>query len=189
VLRQREGLLRQRPPGRGLPRARALVGPGARRQRRAEGGAGPVQEPHGPGCQVQRGALPDRDGGQAARRGHEPPRPPHRDHREPARWWVQVPDGNGGWKAVPDQFKNPTVPAAKFNEALFQTVTSDKLRVAFTNNPGRYTAIAEIQVFDTGREVPPVSNEAPVVTAARDASADGNLSTRLVATASDDGIP
>src|SRR5690606_21708836 len=47
----------------------------------------------------------------------------------------------------------------------------------------------EIQVFDTGREVPPVSNEAPVVTAARDASADGNLSTRLVATASDDGTP
>jgi len=110
-------------------------------------------------------------------------------YREPARWWVQVPDGNGGWKAVPNQFKNPKVPAAKFNEALFETVTSDKLRVAFTNNPGYYTAIAEIQVFDTGREVPPVSNEAPVVTAARDASADGNLSTRLVATASDDGIP
>ena len=50
-------LLRQRPPGRGLPRARALVGPGARRQRRLEGGAGPVQEPDRPDGEVQRGAV------------------------------------------------------------------------------------------------------------------------------------
>jgi len=110
-------------------------------------------------------------------------------YREPARWWVQVPDGNGGWKEVPNQFKNPTVPAAKFNEALFETVTTDKLRVAFTNNPTFFTAISEIQVFKSGRAVPPVTNQAPVVTAARDASGDGNLSTRLVGTASDDGIP
>lgn len=110
-------------------------------------------------------------------------------YREPARWWVQVPDGNGGWAEVPGQFKNPTVPAAKFNEALFDSVSSDKLRIAFTNNPTFFTAIAEIQVFDSGRPVPPVTNQAPVVTAARDGSADGNLSTRLVGTASDDGIP
>ncbi|GAA1022311.1 carbohydrate-binding protein [Acrocarpospora pleiomorpha] len=110
-------------------------------------------------------------------------------YREPARWWIQVPNGSGGWKEVPGQFKNPTVPAAKFNEALFQSVTADKVRIAFTNNPTLYTAISEIQVFDSGREVPPVSNQAPVVTAARDGSADGNLSTKLVGTASDDGIP
>jgi hypothetical protein len=110
-------------------------------------------------------------------------------YREPARWFVQVPDGNGGWRAVPDQFKDPAVPAAKFNEALFPTVTADKLRVAFTNRPTLFTAISEIQVFNSGREVPPVSNQAPVITAARDGSADGNLSTSLVATASDDGIP
>ncbi|MEU8298878.1 discoidin domain-containing protein [Micromonospora sp. NPDC048909] len=110
-------------------------------------------------------------------------------YREPARWWVQVPDGNGGWKEVPGQFKNPTVPAAKFNEALFESVTSNKVRIAFTNNPTFYTAISEIQVFDSGRDVPPVSNKAPTVTATRDGSADGNLSTRLVGTASDDGIP
>ncbi|SIM61670.1 Ig-like domain (group 4) [Micromonospora cremea] len=110
-------------------------------------------------------------------------------YREPARWWVQVPDGDGGWKEVPGQFKNPTVPSAKFNEALFDTVTSNKLRIAFTNNPTFYTAISEIQVFDSGRDVPEVSNQAPVVTAARDGSADGNLSTMLVGTASDDGIP
>ncbi|MFF0370016.1 Ig-like domain-containing protein [Micromonospora sp. NPDC005087] len=110
-------------------------------------------------------------------------------YREPARWWVQVPDGDGGWKEVPGQFKNPTVPSAKFNEALFDTVTSSKLRIAFTNNPTFYTAISEVQVFDSGRDVPEVSNQAPVVTAARDGSADGNLSTRLVGTASDDGIP
>lgn len=110
-------------------------------------------------------------------------------YHEPSRWWVQVPDGSGGWKEVPNQFKNPTVPAAKFNEALFRTVTSNKVRIAFTNSPTFYTAIAEIQVFDSGREVPPVANQAPVVTATRDGSSDGNLSTRLVGTASDDGIP
>ncbi|MEV1329375.1 PxKF domain-containing protein [Micromonospora costi] len=110
-------------------------------------------------------------------------------YREPARWWIQVPDGHGGWSAVPDQFKNPAVPAAKFNEALFRTVTSDRLRVAFTNSPTFYTAISEVQVFDSGREVPPVANQAPTVTATRDGSADGNLSTRLVGTAADDGVP
>ncbi|SBT42841.1 PxKF domain-containing protein [Micromonospora narathiwatensis] len=110
-------------------------------------------------------------------------------YHEPSRWWVQVPNGSGGWKEVPDQFKNPTVPAAKFNEALFKTVNSNKVRIAFTNSPTYYTAIAEIQVFNSGRDVPAVSNQAPVVTATRDGSADGNLSTRLVATASDDGIP
>ncbi|MBE1489390.1 Ig-like domain-containing protein [Plantactinospora soyae] len=110
-------------------------------------------------------------------------------YREPARWWIQVPDGDGGWKEVPGQFKNPTVPSAKFNEALFEKVTSNKLRIAFTNNPTFFTAISEIQVFDSGRDVPEVSNQGPVVTATRDGSADGNLSTRLVGTASDDGIP
>ncbi|GAA4160326.1 Ig-like domain-containing protein [Phytohabitans flavus] len=110
-------------------------------------------------------------------------------YREPARWWIQVPDGNGGWKEVPNQAKNPTVPAAKFNEALFNTVSAGKVRVAFTNNPTFFTAISEIQVFNSGRDVPPVSNLAPVVTATRDGSQDGNLSTRLVGTASDDGIP
>ncbi|MDG4798034.1 Ig-like domain-containing protein [Micromonospora sp. WMMD1082] len=110
-------------------------------------------------------------------------------YREPARWWVQVPDGAGGWREVPDQFKNPTVPSAKFNEALFATVTSDKLRIAFTNNPTFFTAVSEIQVFDSGRDVPEVANQAPVVTAGRDGAGDGNLSTRLVGTASDDGIP
>jgi hypothetical protein len=110
-------------------------------------------------------------------------------YREPARWWVQVPDGNGGWREVPNQFHNPSVVTAKFNEALFNTVTTNKIRIAFTNAPTLYTAISEIQVFNSGREVPPVSNQAPVVTATRDASGDGNQSTRLVATASDDGVP
>ncbi|ROP34878.1 Ig-like domain-containing protein [Saccharothrix texasensis] len=110
-------------------------------------------------------------------------------YREPARWWVQLPDGDGGWHEVPDQFKNPALPSAKFNEALFDTVTAGKVRVAFSDSPGHHTAISEIQVFDSGREVPDVANQAPVVTATRDASADGNLSTRLVGTALDDGVP
>lgn len=110
-------------------------------------------------------------------------------YHEPSRWWVQVQDANGDWKAVPNQFHDPAIPAAKLNEALFGTVTSDKLRVAFTNDPGHFTAISEIQVFDSGRDVPPTFNQAPVVTAAQDASDDGNLSTHLTATVSDDGVP
>ncbi|MEV6866886.1 discoidin domain-containing protein [Streptosporangium subroseum] len=110
-------------------------------------------------------------------------------YHEPARWWVQVPDGSGGWKEVPGQSKNPAVPTAKFNEALFDTVSAGKVRIVFTNSPTYYTAISEIQVFDSGRDVPEVTNQAPAVTATRDGSADGNLSTRLVGTASDDGVP
>ncbi|MFG1706673.1 discoidin domain-containing protein [Nonomuraea sp. M3C6] len=110
-------------------------------------------------------------------------------YHEPARWWIQVPDGNGGWKEVPGQFKNPAVPTAKFNEALFDTVSADKVRVVFTNSPTYFSAISEIQVFNSGRDVPEVTNQAPAVTATRDGSADGNLSTRLVGTASDDGVP
>ncbi|GAA4562953.1 galactose-binding domain-containing protein [Planotetraspora kaengkrachanensis] len=110
-------------------------------------------------------------------------------YHEPARWWIQVPDGSGGWKEVPGQFKSPAVPTAKFNEALFDAVSSDKVRVVFTNSPTYFTAISEIQVFNSGREVPEVTNQAPAVTATRDGSADGNLSTRLVGTASDDGVP
>ena len=111
-------------------------------------------------------------------------------YHEPARWWVQVPDGNGGWKAVPDQFKNPTLPQAKFNEALFENLTSSKVRIAFTNKESYYTAISEIQVFDTDRTIPQApENAAPTVTAKRDAGGDGNRSTKLVATVSDDGLP
>jgi len=110
-------------------------------------------------------------------------------YHEPQRWSVQVPDGNGGWVAVPDQFKAPKVPAPKFNEALFGPVTTDKVRVAFTNSPSYYTAISEIQVFASGREVPPVQNDPPAVTATVDHAGDGNLSTRLAATVTDDGVP
>src|SRR5690625_3815493 len=110
-------------------------------------------------------------------------------YAEPLRYSIQVPDGDGGWTSVPDTFKAPKVPAPKFNEALFETVTTDQIRVAFTNAPGHYTAISEVQVFNSGREVPEVVNDAPVVTVTIDSSRDGNLSTTLVATAVDDGLP
>lgn len=110
-------------------------------------------------------------------------------YREPLRWSVQIPDGSGGWQALPDQYRWPEIPTAKFNEALFDTVTTDRVRVAFTNVPSHYTAISEVQVFNSGRDVPEVVNQPPVVTVTRDTSGDGNLSTRLVATATDDGRP
>ena len=110
-------------------------------------------------------------------------------YREPQSYSIQVQNGAGEWVNVPDAFKAPKIPQAKFNEALFEQVTASKVRVAFTNTPGAYTAISEIQVFDSGREVPPVVNDAPVVTATADRSSDGNLSTTLVGTVTDDGVP
>ncbi|WP_278235718.1 discoidin domain-containing protein [Isoptericola sp. AK164] len=110
-------------------------------------------------------------------------------YHEPSRYSIQVPDGDGGWTSVPDTYKAPKIPGPKFNEALFPTVTTDRVRVAFTNTPDRWTAISEIQVFDSGRDVPAVVNDAPVVTASADLTQDGNLSTSLVGTVVDDGLP
>ena len=107
----------------------------------------------------------------------------------PQRWVVELPDGDGGWAPIEDQFRSPKIPGAKLNEALFETVTADKVRVSFTNAPGKYTAISEIQVFDSGRDVPPVVNEAPVVSVQVDSTRQGNLTTGLLATVTDDGIP
>ncbi len=109
-------------------------------------------------------------------------------YHEPSRYSVQVPDGAGGWRVV-ESVKSPKIAAAKFNEALFTGVTSDRVRIAFTNAPTYATAISEIQVFDSGREIPVLTNDPPVVTAAQSTTADGNLSTTLVATATDDGVP
>ncbi|MCC2031481.1 discoidin domain-containing protein [Microbacterium sp. BWT-G7] len=110
-------------------------------------------------------------------------------YREPQGYSIQVQNGAGEWVSMPDAFKAPKIPGPKFNEALFEPVTASKVRVAFTNTPSYYTAISEIQVFDSGREVPAVVNDAPIVTATADRSSDGNLSTTLVGTVSDDGIP
>src|SRR5690606_35993586 len=107
----------------------------------------------------------------------------------PQRWVVELPDGDGGWAPIEDQFRSPKIPGAKLNEALFEAVTADKVRVSFTNAPGKYTAISEIQVFDSGRDVPPVVNEAPVVSVQVDSTRQGNLTTGLLATVTDDGIP
>lgn len=110
-------------------------------------------------------------------------------YREPQRYTIQIPDGNGGWVTVPDAYKSPKIPGAKFNDALFDAVTTDRVRVAFTNTPSFYTAISEIQIFDSGREVPDVVNDPPTVTVTVDRSRDGNLSTNLVGAITDDGIP
>lgn len=110
-------------------------------------------------------------------------------YSQPQRYSVQVQNGSGTWVTVPDTFKSPKIVQPKFNEALFEPVTASKVRVAFTNTPTKFTAISEIQVFDSGRDVPAVVNDAPVVSAAADRSRDGNLSTTLTATATDDGIP
>ncbi|HZL04947.1 MAG TPA: hypothetical protein VFE45_05955, partial [Coriobacteriia bacterium] len=109
-------------------------------------------------------------------------------YHEPSRYSVQIPDGAGGWTTVPS-FKSPIFVGPKFNEALLPTVTADRVRITFRNAPTYYTAISEIQVFDSGRDIPAIVNGPPVVTVVADASTNGNLSTTLVATAIDDGVP
>lgn len=110
-------------------------------------------------------------------------------YSEPLRYTVQVQNGEGAWVPVEGQARSPKVPSAKFNEVLFDTQTASKVRLAFVNKPTRFTAISEIQLFDSGRDVPVVVNEAPAVTVAVDATRNGNLSTNLVATVVDDGLP
>lgn len=110
-------------------------------------------------------------------------------YSQPQRYSIQVQNDVGDWVTVPETFKSPKIVQPKFNEALFGSVTASKVRIAFTNSPSKFTAISEIQVFDSGRDVPAVVNDAPVVTAAADRSHDGNLSTTLTGTATDDGIP
>jgi hypothetical protein len=110
-------------------------------------------------------------------------------YHEPRRWTVQVPDGDGGWRAVPGQARTPRIPGPKLNASVFDKVRTDRLRVAFTNEPGHATAISEIQVFRSGEKAPDVENAAPEVTARADRGDDGNLSTTLVATVADDGLP
>ncbi|MHC2998822.1 hypothetical protein OB08_05825 [Microbacterium sp. HJ5] len=110
-------------------------------------------------------------------------------YREPRGYSIQVQNAGGEWETIPDTFKAPKIPGPKFNEALFEAVTASKVRVAFTNTPSYFTAISEIQVFDSGREVPEVVNDAPIVTAVADRTSDGNISTTLVGTVNDDGIP
>ena len=128
-VRQRQGLVRQRPAGRRLPRSRS----GTRsRCRTASGGwtavPEPVQVAEDPRAEVQRGAVRDRDDGQGARRVHE--------------------------------------------------------------RPGHCTAISEIQVFDSGREVPPVVNErAGRHRRRRTRRATATCPPGSSATATDDGIP
>lgn len=110
-------------------------------------------------------------------------------YSQPQRYSIQVQNGAGEWETIPETFKAPKIVQAKFNEALFEPVTASKVRVAFVNTPTKFTAISEIQVFDSGRDVPAVVNDAPVVSASVDRSRDGNLSTTLSGTATDDGIP
>ncbi|MDR1633694.1 MAG: Ig-like domain-containing protein [Bifidobacteriaceae bacterium] len=98
-------------------------------------------------------------------------------------------EDSSAWKAIPDQARLPKVPQPKTNEALFPAITTDKIRVFFDNATSAFTAITEIQVFNSGRDIPVVVNEPPVITASVDATKNGNLSTDLVATVSDDGLP
>lgn len=109
-------------------------------------------------------------------------------YSEPQRYSIQVQDASGAWVSI-DAAKTPKIPAAKTNDVMFEKVTTDKIRVAFINAPGKYTAISEIQVYNSGREVPVVVNDAPTLTASVDATKAGNLSTGLIATVVDDGLP
>ena len=80
-------------------------------------------------------------------------------------------------------------PRANLNHVQFPEVTGDAVRVNVTHAGGAKTGIKEVQVFSTGVEAPPSTNQAPLVTAWEDAAASTAGEAALVGTAKDDGLP
>lgn len=108
------------------------------------------------------------------------------NYREPLHYTVQYLDGNE-WRSVPRQKKSPL--NANFNEVKFNRITAQKVRVLMTPYPGFDMGLKEIQVFDTGIEVPVEPNKAPTAEIHLDDTFNQVMKERLVATVSDDSQP
>lgn len=110
-------------------------------------------------------------------------------YKEPSRYTIQTQGEDGEWQPINEQAKLPKIPNPKFNEVLFESVTTDKVRVSMTNAKDHYTALSQVQVFNSGRDVPEVVNDPPEVTVSVDDSTSSSLSANVKATAVDDGLP
>ncbi len=109
-------------------------------------------------------------------------------YNAPEKYRVEYFDGTT-WQAVTNQNKTPARPQGNYNDVLFDAVTAAKVRVVVTNRPTYFTAISEMQVFDSGREVPTVFNTAPEVTLTGMASSLNPMMANLTATVVDDDLP
>lgn len=109
-------------------------------------------------------------------------------YSEPAKYTVEYWDGSQ-WKHLENQSRAPGIPRANFNENKFQQVTTDKVRVTVTNQPGAYTAITEIQLFKEGGDRPAVENQPPSISAREDTQKAANMKAYLSAACTDDGMP
>ncbi|WP_194842050.1 Ig-like domain-containing protein [Gracilibacillus salitolerans] len=108
------------------------------------------------------------------------------NYREPMYYTVQYLDGED-WVSVPYQKKSPL--QANFNEVQFNSITSEKVRVSMTPYPGYAVGLKEIQVFETGIEVPVEPNKAPEVSVSIDEDYSQPMKKRFIASVEDDGQP
>ena len=82
-------------------------------------------------------------------------------YREPVRYQVQYHDGSG-WRTIFGH-RSSDRPMPNFNEIAFTRVTTDRVRVVVTPQADYGVGVKEIQVFNTGIDVDPIT--APVVSA------------------------
>lgn len=109
-------------------------------------------------------------------------------YAEPGKYTVEYWDGTD-WKHMENQTRVPLSPKANHNENLFQEVTTDKVRVTVTNQPGHYTAITEVQLYQEGGTREEKKNQAPEVTIKQDLTKNESLTAYLKASCVDDGMP
>jgi hypothetical protein len=109
-------------------------------------------------------------------------------YAEPAAYTLEYWDGSE-WQHASNQTRYPDTIQANYNNNKFTPVTTEKVRVAFANIPGKYTAVTEIQLYAEGGERPLVENAAPVVEIFEDESKRSNLKVTLVGSVTDDGMP
>jgi len=112
--------------------------------------------------------------------------PTGRGYAEPLKYTIEYLDGEN-WVPVTNNNKTPIIPAANFNDALFDRVTSKALRIVVQNNGNHPVAITEVQVFNSPLDAPEVINMAPEITAR--IGKKGNLNAELIGTYIDDGLP
>jgi PKD repeat protein len=82
-------------------------------------------------------------------------------YREPARYRLQYHDGSD-WLTIFGH-RSSDRPMPNFNEIAFTRVTTDRVRLVVTPQAGYGVGVKEIQVFNTGIDVDPIT--APVVSA------------------------
>lgn len=95
---------------------------------------------------------------------------------------------DGEWHFVTNNNKTPLLPAANFNDSLFDRVTADAIRITVTKNGDHPVAISEVQVFNSPLTAEPVVNQPPSEVSAV-IGATGNLTAELKGIFTDDGLP